>query len=833
MIDFNALRKNSSASKKPQSPRDIYISLPQKHNRLSSYPRDVQSEVWQQWFDRRSEKDLVIKMNTGGGKTIVGLLLLQSSIQEGIIPAVYVVPNNMLAAQALEEAKALGINATQDVHDHLFRSGKSILITNIHKLVNGKSVFGIKGGQREILNIGALVFDDAHTALESIEDQFSLNVKKSDGDIYDGLFRLFEESLKSQKLSTVLEIKDEAPHRSMLVPYWSWQKNISKVIEIFTEHREDESIKFNWPLIQDHLFHCHCVITGTGIEITPHCIPISMIPSVTGATRKVFMTATLADDSVLSTHFGVSPKTIEMPIVPMSAGDVGDRIVLAPQHIDPSLTDDDCIAFAKKIAQDEKVNVIAIVPSALRSIKWSSVADETWISDQVDPGIARLRSGEKIGLVVLINRYDGIDLPDDACRVLFLDGLPDIRSSIEVIKQGYLSGSKKVASQIAQRIEQGAGRGVRSINDYCAVILMGKSLCAHVYTKGVREKFSPALSAQLVLSEEVSPMIKDLNGIQELLRTQFLARDPDWIALSKDRLSDLSYTPPSPDALFVAIRNAFDFAEIGDYSSATEVLRECNDLIKDPIVGGLARQYLAEYLNRSDPAEAQKVQKMAVSMNRQLLKPIGGVTYQRAQSAATSQAQAAYEYAHATYKDGNCYSLAMQSVIEDLITGEEYVPGFEAAFSELANFLGMRGSRPEQEFSAGPDVLWSMKKQEYLVIECKSGASADTVSKDYCNQLNGSKIWFDKQYDDCKCFLLMVHPSNKIEYAASLNEGTRIMTFEKLADFKQALTRFSIAMGEKFKTLKIDEIRDLLTSHDLKSDSIFNKYSVPYKSLRR
>lgn len=828
MIDFNSLRKSGPSAKKPQNPREIYISLPKKGPKLSSYPRDIQGEVWQQWFERRGERDLVIKMNTGGGKTIVGLLLLQSSLQEGVAPAVYVVPNNMLVNQALEEAKALGINATPDVDDHLFRSGKSILIINIHKLVNGKSVFGVRGGGRDTLKLGAIVFDDAHSSLESIEEQFSLKIDRSH-EAYQKLLDLFLAPLEGQNPSVAYEIQEGAPHRSMLVPFWSWQTNLSSVLAALSPHRDEDLLKFNWPLVQEYLKHSHCAFSGESVEITPHCIPISMIPSISGAERRVFMTATLADDSALSSHFGVESKSIRAPIVPTSAGDVGDRIILAPQLIDPSISDDLCIQLARDIADEEKVNVVAIVPSTARSTKWAAAANEIWVDTQVDPGIARLRKGEIIGLVVLVNRYDGIDLPDGACRVLFLDGFPDVRKSVDVIKQGYLLGSPKVAAQIAQRIEQGAGRGIRSIDDYCAVILMGKSLCAQVYTKGVREKFSPATAAQLDLSEEVSTLITDIDGVKQLLKTQFLARDSGWVGLSKERLSDLTYSPPEPDAFSAAIRDAFDYAEINDYSSSVESIRKFTNELKDPVLGGLARQYMADYMNCYDPVEAQKIQKKAVSLNRQLLKPIGGVSFDRPESAASSQAKACKDFI-ASFPDGNHYSIAIQSVIENLITGEKHVPRFEEAFSEIAKFLGMKGSRPEQEMGSGPDVLWSMKNQEYMVIECKSGAVTDTITKGYCNQLNGSHVWFTNNFEDCSCSLLMVHPSHKIESAASLDSNTRIMTFEKLSEFKNALLSFGTSVGQNFKTITVDEIRGLLINLSFQSGNIFEKYAVQFRN---
>ena len=49
------------------------------------------------------------------------------------------------------------------------------------------------------------------------------------------------------------------------------------------------------------------------------------------------MTATLADDSVLVTDFDADPATVSNPIVPASAGYLGDRLILAPQEISPQI----------------------------------------------------------------------------------------------------------------------------------------------------------------------------------------------------------------------------------------------------------------------------------------------------------------------------------------------------------------------------------------------------------------------------------------------------------------------------------------------------------------
>ena len=115
---MNLLSKLSSSTKaKTIEPREIFMTLPSKAPGYG-YPRDVQSEVWKKWFDIRNEKNVILKMNTGSGKTVVGLIMLQSCLNEEKGPAIYVVPDNYLVKQVIDEAKRLGISATEDKDDY-------------------------------------------------------------------------------------------------------------------------------------------------------------------------------------------------------------------------------------------------------------------------------------------------------------------------------------------------------------------------------------------------------------------------------------------------------------------------------------------------------------------------------------------------------------------------------------------------------------------------------------------------------------------------------------------------------------------------------------------
>lgn len=56
MIDFTQLGLNILP--KQINPRDIFMGLANKSEKYQ-YPRDVQGEVWKQWFDQRNNKDTI------------------------------------------------------------------------------------------------------------------------------------------------------------------------------------------------------------------------------------------------------------------------------------------------------------------------------------------------------------------------------------------------------------------------------------------------------------------------------------------------------------------------------------------------------------------------------------------------------------------------------------------------------------------------------------------------------------------------------------------------------------------------------------------------------
>ena len=70
---------------------------------------DPQSEALRSWDAVRQKKDVVIEMNTGGGKTLIGVLIAQSLVNETAGQVLYVCPTNQLIEQARMRAEECGL----------------------------------------------------------------------------------------------------------------------------------------------------------------------------------------------------------------------------------------------------------------------------------------------------------------------------------------------------------------------------------------------------------------------------------------------------------------------------------------------------------------------------------------------------------------------------------------------------------------------------------------------------------------------------------------------------------------------------------------------------
>ena len=825
VFDFKSLAQGSPLSG-ITDPAQLFDALPNKASGYG-YLRAVQKELLDAWSGRRSERDLVIKTNTGGGKTIIGLLLLQCCLHEGKGPALYLVPDKHLAVRVMAEAHNLGLSAADSPSDSSVLAGESICVTTMHHLLNGRSRFGLAGSGRPLLPVKSVIVDDAHAALAMAEQKTQLTIP-SCHPAYGDLITLFRADLKAQGANALLDIETGVLSAVQRIPFWAWHDEQDEVLRLLRQYRDDAVFEWIWPLIADLIPFCQAVISATQIEIAPPCPPIEKVPSFSDAERRVYLTATLSDDSVLITHFGANSESVKMPLVPSYASDLGDRLVLAPQELNAAFTHDDVREVANRIADDH--NVVVFVPSHKKADEWSTHADRVVsLTAEIAEVVEELQT-EHVGLVVVVNRYDGIDLPDDACRLLIIDGLPSAYGAIERREATALRNSEAMLTRQIQRIEQGMGRGVRSRDDRCAVLLVGPHLAQLVARTDMADRFSPATRAQLTLSRRVANSLGgiDVDALQEVV-LQVINGDPEFRTASRQALIGVHYGPGNLSPTASPLRTAYEAAARGQFSQASADAGVAMSLALDSgdtRLAGWLGETQASYMHFYDAAGAQAILRTANGRNSAILRPQGDVAYQRVPE-PRSQSQQATVYLSQTYASGDDLLLGVQAFLHDLDWDNDRTDAAEDALALLAHHIGFGAQQPERVYGIGSDVLWSMGGNVYAVIEAKTGSESSAIWKKDVNQLAGSVNWCQSEYGDGVSIIpVLVHPTHEVERTGTPPQHAVVVTKAKLKRLKSAIYQFAseAACNEAFKDAT--RLTEVLAKHCLAQDQIFGTYAT-------
>jgi len=333
MVDFKKLRE-SKRKPKPIHPREIFNSLPKPP--ASTISTRAMAEVLDAWFRQRTDRDVVIKLHTGGGKTLVALLMAQSVMNELDEPTIYLAPTNQLVDQVMAKSQEYGIPTVRYVRGQALASeffdGNAVLVGAYETLFNGRSKFGVRNSGQDAVKAGAIILDDAHVALSSVRDAFSLTVGAAKHpEVYSDLAGRFRTAFREVGRSgSFADITSDKDYGVMEVPSWAWQRKLPE-IERYLASKVDAIDPYVWPFLRDNLAVCHCLFSRRSVTITPIFPPVDMLPTFDECPRRIYMSATIADDSEIVRAFGASPDAVGKPITSTSLAGVGERMILIPE----------------------------------------------------------------------------------------------------------------------------------------------------------------------------------------------------------------------------------------------------------------------------------------------------------------------------------------------------------------------------------------------------------------------------------------------------------------------------------------------------------------------
>ena len=133
------------------------------------------------------------------------------------------------------------------------------------------------------------------------------------------------------------------------------------------------------------------------------------------------MSATISDDSEIIRTFDADLASVSSPLASRSLAGVSERMILIPDLKNSKI---DLPGAAKRMAADtagKNLGVVILTSSDYRANTWTDCAVFAKGSVLVEQYIDQLQRRATSGPIVFSNRYDGIDLPGDSCRLLIRD----------------------------------------------------------------------------------------------------------------------------------------------------------------------------------------------------------------------------------------------------------------------------------------------------------------------------------------------------------------------------------------------------------------------------
>lgn len=625
----------------------------------------------------------------------------------------------------------------------------------------------------------------------------------------------------------------------MNVPYWSWSNKKSEVLTLLSKNKNDDEVKFTWPLIKDHLEYYSCFVAKDKIEISCDFPSVKSFPVFSRAPKRILMSATTQDDAFCIKGLDFSIDTVKKPLKYEKQKWSGEKMVLIPSLISDNLDRNLIVTQFSKMNQTN-FGMVSITPNTYLSNQYQELGGIVTDSTNIFKEIEKLKKKDFEKILIINNRYDGIDLPDEACRVLILDSLPFFTSLSDKYEEEARATNEIVNKKMAQKIEQGLGRAVRGEKDYCINLIIGAGLVNFIKNPKTQKYFSNQTKKQIEIGLDISKEVKkeqtdfSMKDLYQLMAQSF-NRDEGWKYFYQEKMNEIKDSDTSLE-LYNRLQKE---KEIQDLYIAREYQKACKELqfyidnLKtDEFDKSWYKQLLAKFYYDIDPKKSNELQIAAFKSNQQLLKPKDGISYEMVSYINQSKINRIKSYLKKfdSYED---FKLSMNDIIENLSFGAK-AEKFENALQDIGALLGFISDRPDKSLGTGPDNLWCGTEDEFFLFECKNEVKKDrpTINKHEVGQMNNHCAWFEKVYGTEKIVnRFLIIPTKNLPYHADFTHEVKIIRERGLNRLRKNVKRF-IDNLHKYHLSEIDEVtlEELLEEHHLNIKYLRNEYCEEYKN---
>ncbi|BDN85427.1 DEAD/DEAH box helicase (plasmid) [Mycobacterium pseudoshottsii] len=685
--------------------------------------------------------DIALELPTGTGKTLPGLLIAEWVRRKAAGPVLYATPTKQLARQVLATAHAEGVPARLLVGSHLHWNvtdhsdvdgGEAIAITTYSSIFNSRPKLPVPN---------LIVFDDAHAGEQFVGEHYSVEIRRYEDEpaylaVLDAL-RPFMSGLQIQRLQGV---PDPGAHHQVRLILPAVKPGAPARLDTTLSNLGD-SYKFDFAMIRSGLAACCVYVSYGGIQIRPMIPPTFQNSVFSSARQRVYLSATLGAGGELERTFGRA-EIVRMPLPTKTPPRSGRRLFIFPDLVKGG----DAVGLAKDVvAITNKALVLSQTSSektedAARSLAGRGVA--VFGKDSVEHGLAVFAQAPT-GVLGLANRYDGMDLPGEDCRIVVLDGRPDTVSLQEKFLSERVKATAALAERVRTRIVQGAGRCTRGPNDYAIVVVLGSDITRYFSRPDNKTALEAELEAEVGFGW-VNSRGQEAAVILDNVRT-FLEHSTAWREGGEPLIADFredatKIEPPGTLALGESAKLEVDAWKLsfgGDWIAASQKLEDAARAVGtggDATRGyrGLLLYIAGVWLHLGAQGEPHRARARQLLRDAESASDRGTwLTEMKdlpgAEEVSPTGADVVAINALVARLTGQFKPVAIKTELERMRTAlsEDDAGPYGQALTTLGTFLGASAAKPPGQGRC--DSAWRWDTARWLTIEAKSEEREDRL----------------------------------------------------------------------------------------------------------
>jgi hypothetical protein len=689
--------------------------------------------------------DVALKLPTGSGKTLVGALIADWRRRKFEERVVYVCPTKQLVNQVVEEAHSkygmsesvYGFTGMQRDYNPAakakYYSGEIIAVTTYGGLFNANTVFD---------EPNLIVFDDAHSAENYMIGHWTLSIQRSDHPtLFQALAGILQQVMSAhdaRRLTTTAQTLWDYTWVD-LIPSEHVAQVQDQLAAVLDEHVGDSKLRYPWAVLRDHLTACQMYVSANEISIRPLLPPTQRYGPFRQAGQRLYMSATLGEGGDLERLTGI-PRIHRLSVPDdFSAQGVGRRFFIFPGR---SLSEDEQASLQNRAIERAERAVVLVpdfrsagqVEEQIKEALNHNIYGASQIEDSKDAFVDDERA-----VAILANRYDGIDFPDEQCRLLIMRGLPAAANLQERFLTSKMSARLLLADRIRTRVVQAVGRCTRSPTDYSAVMVMGENLLTYLSKTETRAFLHPELQAEIKFGLDQSGSADEMLENLDL----FYARGDEWRAADNEirrlRGEATQTVLPALSELSAAAEHEVKFQYArwdGNFQGALASARAVLGELKDPALQGyralwnyLAGTAAAELAREGVPGQEGVAREYFALAARaatgipwlRRIAGLGDLDVAAAKPGAT--AAPLIERLESVLDNlGTLHDQKYTAFEKEILQGimQNDAPPFEAAHEKLGTLLGFESGNVET--SGAPDPWWLVHPKLCFVFEDYTGA---------------------------------------------------------------------------------------------------------------